>query len=219
MRAAGEIIEAALRCVPLLSAAFVLAGCNHGSERSARGRQPPSAWPVRQRVCLDASAKQPDRPLTAAQIESLRGTYDFTVVGRIRVTADSIVKGELTLSPTDSVHRYYTLDPNAQHWRHREPTFLLAGWTTVDLRAVGAVGVVSSPSSRNPDSPGVQVDERGVLVVGNSVTPRRGPTLDAGVLFVVRHIDESGFSGIWTDGSTLQPTPHGYFCAFRVNGG
>src|SRR6185437_10227816 len=61
----------------------------------------------------------------------------------------------------------------------------------------------------------VQVDDGGMLVIGNLVTPGRGPTLDAGVWFVVRHIDESGFSGTWRDGSTIQPTPHGYFCALR----
>lgn len=137
------------------------------------------------------------------------------MVAADRPAGDTIVRGELTLVPTDSVHRFHTLDPYAAYERRREPEFLLAGWTTVDPGAIGAVGVVVSPASRDLDSPGVQVDRRGDIVIGNPITPKRGPTLDAGILLFPRHIDDTGFSGAWLDGSPIGPTPHGYFCAVR----
>ncbi|MBX6332156.1 MAG: hypothetical protein IRY91_09960 [Gemmatimonadaceae bacterium] len=166
--------------------------------------------------CTSAAALGGDLNLSEAQIDSLQGSYELTVVATEGSIPGGVAHGQLMLLPTDSVHRYYPLSASTAHYPHRKPEFLLAGWTTVDLRTVGAFSVATSPASRDPDAPGVQVDRHGQLIIGNPVTPTHMPVIDGGVYFFPHHRTRRGFSGSWIDGGTLRPAPLGYFCAVRI---
>lgn len=68
-----------------------------------------------------------------------------------------------------------------------------------------------------PTSPGVQF--RGdALVFGNSIRPGLSMSTDSGIFFDIVETNPRWFRGTWVDGRSIEPLPHGYFCAWRIGG-
>lgn len=175
----------------------------------------PAAAQAATRRCAPPRRSNPRR-LAPRTIDSLAGTYDLTVIGSTRGVRPSITRGILELWRPDSAHRFYTLSGYNHPLKvdTSAPTIRLAGATTVDLRAAGALSIRHSLASRDPDQPGVQVDGAGEIVFGNSMGPR-GLATDSGIFFDIHDLDPHGFAGTWVDGGNIGPLPHGYFCARR----
>lgn len=198
--------------LPLLLARFAFLAL--GACESKPAPTPVSRAPA-MRIRGDTAA--PCRPIdgapgsfTAARAaEITRGAFHLTVVATQGAGTDTIVRGRLTLVPTDSAFR-----------RARNPavTFPNRGATDVDLRRLGPVSLAYSPAVEDAEAPGIQVWLMGPelsMVAGNAYG--RVTRHDAGVRFWVVEGSEAGFRGRWMDqGLAPLPTPGGYFCAVRL---
>ena len=162
--------------------------------------------------CEPTTPGQLPEALVNQPLDWLAGLYSFRVVATRGYSGDTMSVGRLHLLTTDESHR--AAGPGAR-------TSPLYGWTEVDLSLFGRVGLAYSPTSRDPNRPGVQVivdrEHKNLgMVVGAAST---GDTVyfDAGVVFFVYAVDSLGFSGLWKDGG-LTGLPAGYFCAQRPGG-
>ena len=155
--------------------------------------------------------------INPALVSSLQGKYDFVVVStNPRFRRDSIDYATLSLTPTPARYRD---SPN--------PAIktLYFGHSDVDLSRLGHVALAYSPSSTEPERPGVEVDYNSRdstldMTFGNAMSTG-AHTMDAGVSFNVFRVDSLGFSGRWLDGGLPVAKPghvtQGYFCAFRAS--
>lgn len=189
----------------VLIGAIALAACDQ------HAAPPPAADPASSRVAASVPCSpSPGELARFAQAEAaqiVQGTFALTVVATQGGGPDTLVRGQLTLQPTDSAHRH---PPNPAI------TFLSHGATDVDLTRLGPVSLAYSPAASDADRPGIQVSHDGEhlsMIAGNAFG--RVITTDAGVLFWIVAGDEAGFRGRWEDGGRRTPLPGGYFCAVR----
>jgi hypothetical protein len=154
------------------------------------------------------------KKLAPADILALKGEYTILVA-----TAESpprVFNGKLQLFATDSAHRFLlTRQPSDFGQSARRPELLLYGWTSLDTDRFASGSVLYPVSSHDVDRPGVQLDSRGEMVLGNATGPA-GMAFDTGIYFSIVAVDSVGFSGTWAAGYTRRPLPHGFFCAIRT---
>jgi hypothetical protein len=156
------------------------------------------------RSCTPPASLTGLSPIDEVVVRSLAGDYVITVVSHSGAARRSI-DGKLALA---------SASPLAEQGSNVEVTFPLNGWSDIDFTAFGTVGLVYSPSSRDPKAPGV----RGVYDRSRHdlVFQFGGLARDRGVLFWVDEVEKAALKGHWQDGSLRVDAPHGNFCAWRV---
>ena len=154
---------------------------------------------------------------------TLAGEYHFEVVAIGGAPPGRLGVGRLTLWVNDSLHQRYSV------WHEMQPEgpFFFPFYGAVDSTFIWPTWVNTpvSPTSQDPDWPGVQfgkVGERLSFVVGNPRNPRVEIS-HAGVSFDVTAVDSLGMRGQWESGDIMYPNatgedwgaPAGYFCAWK----
>lgn len=161
--------------------------------------------------CLRPPSAAPT-PFAPARALVLAGNYDFTLVADSGPRAGRTARGTISLTPNDTLHRYYVNGP--QGWLRRGDRPLI-GWG--DVRGDVGLETAGTPiASRDPSRPGIvfRLDSvRGGLrfMLGDQ------PMNDGGYNeLTVTSADENRFAGRWQ--SSLGPTDYratGFFCARR----
>lgn len=164
--------------------------------------------PDRQSMVCPTPASTAIRHASRAQLLGLGGRFDLTLTTADSAHRRTVAHGTLVLAPADSAHRRFVF---LGHETRSE--FVLVGYTTADLTPLSSLAV--SPASRDANAPGVQVDAGGTMVIGNP-TSSEGQGFDAGVYLYIKGVRPAAFSGAWASGSTIVPSPHGFFCARRI---
>lgn len=154
-----------------------------------------------------------------AQLDSLAGRYVLTVVveplSETPNAEEASGRGSLELWQPDSLRRHY--DPSSPSGigpRIRRP---IVGATGVQWDRLAPHAVAHSPASRDPDRPGVEIWENGMVVIGNSIGPNGEVTIHAGVMLSLDTIDASHFAGRWMAGASSDPQRRGFYCALRID--
>jgi hypothetical protein len=210
------VVRHSFALLALGCAAQLLTGCNEPAPRAQVSSDAASstdrsgrAAASQDSVCRPPGASAASSGLRVDAAE-LRGQYELTVIAVQGAGRDTMVAGTLHLDHAR------TSAPSP----YSDISYPLAGWSSVDLSALGRVSLAYSPSSDDPALPGVQVSydpQRGAyrMVFGNAYTTR-GVRTDAGVLFRIVEVSPTHLRGEWVDGGRRSPLPRGYFCAERV---
>lgn len=229
MRRSTRAAHAAWRLAASLCA---VASCGHAprgrSDSAGATSQPASAmhhpdatdtipWP--EAPCTAVAARRV--PHTLTQLESLAGRWVLTVVvdsvARQGREAARSARGSLELWRPDSVHSHF--DPRVPGGVGPNVRLPIVGATDVRWDLLAPDALRHSPASRDPDEPGVQIWENGMVVIGNSFGRKGRIGFDMGVYLSLDTLGASYFAGRWAHGGRLEPLPRGHYCAFRIDRG
>lgn len=174
-----------------------------------------ASLPGREQVQCAAPPTEALIPFSPRTVEALSGDYHVVLVSLVGPRSGRSSRGELHLTPNDTLHRYYRKALGGG-WR-RVGDRPLYGWAELD----GDVGLATAGTpveSRAIDQPGV-VTELDSLVEGLRLRLGYRPMFDGGWNeLTVTRLGGTGFAGRWR--SSVGITDYrsaGYFCAERVS--
>lgn len=154
-----------------------------------------------------------DRPQAEdVQVEDVVGNFNFEMYVTQGVRRDSVVQGKLI------VKRW---SPGTSGLKSASIDYAVWGWTTIPIERLGGMPLIVTPSSTDPEQPGIlglrsRRDSAITLHVG-SRRPDGSAPFDVGMVVKVLSADQYGFRGTWGSSTRARPVPSGHFCAWRTN--
>lgn len=161
------------------------------------------------------SGRVRQHPIAPSELENLAGHYVLFVTRQSDGPHAPAIRATLQLWRTDSLHRYFTLNPNFPGHVGPWPDHLLYGSTDLRPASVGVEHPGRDWTSANPDAPGVQLNADGVILFGIAAAPAAGVTADVGAAFTIGSVWPHGFRGSWSALGPVSPRRGGGFCAVR----
>jgi len=197
-------MRTARHCLALI---VVLGACGRSSA--------PAPMPQAHATAPDSCARVNGKLPPDATADHAAGEYSLVLVATTGSAAGKKAEGRLSLGRVEGDLRYSQLPELPRDTSVRYP---LAGTTTVDVAAVGAVNT-GDMTSRDPMRPGVLVIERAgsiTIRLGADANRRDVQRFDGGYTALrVQQLEKERIAGTWESG-TARMHAGGYFCATRT---
>ena len=156
--------------------------------------------------------------LSDSTVDALAGQYELVLVATSPAERDRQARGQLTLSPADTLQQFYTRALGTGPYR-RWGNKPLVGTTDINLGQVSA-STEGDPRSTDRERPGVVVHRHGEVWLGYA------PVLDGSTTTLrITHAGPTGLWGTWeasygyvvrVENGEEVPNPAGRFCALRT---